>query len=79
MRIALFGATGLVGRALALRLRRDGHHVRAWARDPRRARGLLGAEVELVQATDDDAALVELLDGCDAIVNVAGEPVAPDA
>lgn len=76
MRIALFGATGLVGRALALRLRRDGHHVRAWARDPRRARGLLGAEVELVQATDGDAALVELLEGCDAIVNVAGEPVA---
>jgi len=50
MQIALFGATGLVGRALALRLRRDGHTVRVWARDPVRARGLLGAEVEIVAA-----------------------------
>jgi len=74
--VVLFGATGLVGRALALRLRRDRHVVRAWVRDPVRARGLLGAEVEQIAASDDDGALVELLDGCDAIVNVAGEPVA---
>lgn len=76
MKIALFGGTGLVGRALALRLRRDGHQVCAWARDTRRARGLLGAEVELVAASDDMTTLASLLDGCDAIVNVAGEPVA---
>lgn len=76
MKIALFGATGLVGRALALRLRRDGHQVRAWARNTRRARGLLGAEVEIVAASDDGATLVGFLEGCDALVNVAGEPVA---
>lgn len=76
MKVALFGATGLVGRALALRLRRDGHHVRAWVRNPTRAAGLLGAEVERVGASDDDAAMVAMLEGCDAIVNVAGEPVA---
>ncbi len=76
MQIALFGATGLVGRALALRLRRDGHTVRVWARDPVRARGLLGAEVEIVAAGAGQAELAGCLEGCDAIVNVAGEPVA---
>ena len=48
MRVFVTGATGFIGRALIPRLQRDGHAVVAWVRTPARARGLLGAEVELV-------------------------------
>ena len=68
MRVFVTGATGFIGRALIPRLQRDGHAVIAWVRSPARARGLLGAEVELVQA---DAAIAR----ADAVVNLAGEPL----
>ncbi|MCY1006184.1 TIGR01777 family oxidoreductase [Nannocystis pusilla] len=74
MHILVTGATGFVGRALVLRLLRDGHHVRAWVRSPRRAADLLGAEVELV-AAGDEAALVRALTGCEAVIHLAGESV----
>ncbi|MBZ5710918.1 TIGR01777 family oxidoreductase [Nannocystis pusilla] len=74
MQILVTGATGFVGRALVLRLLRDGHHVRAWVRSPGRAMDLLGAEVELA-AAGDETALVRALAGCDAVVHLAGESV----
>ena len=48
MRVLVMGATGFIGLALVPRLQRDRHAVVAWVRFPARARGLLGAEVELV-------------------------------
>jgi uncharacterized protein YbjT (DUF2867 family) len=57
MKVLLLGATGLVGRALSLRLARDGHELIAWVRNPETARGLLGAGVELVAAGDDEVSL----------------------
>ncbi len=74
MQILLTGATGFVGRALLLRLLRDGHRVSALVRDPARARGLLGADVALV-AADDAAALADAMVACDGVINLAGEPV----
>ena len=57
MRVLVTGATGFIGRALVPRLQRDGHTVVAWVRSPARARGLLGAAVELVQADIRDPEL----------------------
>ena len=48
MRVLVTGATGFIGRALVLRLQRDGHAVVVWARSEARARGLLGADVDIV-------------------------------
>jgi hypothetical protein len=48
--------------------------VTAWVRDPQRALQVLGAGVEL--AHGDDGALARAADGVDAVVNLAGEPVA---
>lgn len=76
MRVLVSGATGLVGRALCLRLRRDGHRVVAWVRDPAAARQVLGSEVEILEIGDDDAGLVEALGSSDAVVSLAGAPVA---
>jgi NAD dependent epimerase/dehydratase family enzyme len=75
MRVFVTGATGFVGRALIPRLQRDGHGVVAWVRSPARARGLLGAEVELVHADTAPNGLVAAIERSDAVVNLAGEPL----
>ena len=75
MRVFVTGATGFIGRALIPRLQRDGHAVVAWVRTPARARGLLGAEVELVHADTALGGLVAAIERCDAVVNLAGEPL----
>lgn len=75
MNIFMTGVTGLVGRSLALRLARDGHEVRGWVRDRAAARVLLGDTVTLVDASDD-AAFEEAIGWADAVVNLAGAPVA---
>lgn len=73
MRIFLTGATGFLGRALVLALRGRGHQVVAWVRSPERARSLLGDQAEVVPARRET--LEADLEGCDAVVNLAGEPV----
>lgn len=75
MRVLMTGATGFIGRALVPALRRDGHTVIAWARSERRARGRLGAEVDILSAEAGIDALVAELEHCDAVVNLAGEPI----
>lgn len=75
MRILITGATGFIGSALSLRLRRDGHDVAAWVRSTERARRALGPDVALVSAAEGNAALVAALSRSDAVVNLAGEPL----
>jgi NAD dependent epimerase/dehydratase family enzyme len=75
MRVFVTGATGFVGRALIPRLQRDLHAVVAWVRSPTRARGLLGADVELVHADTAPDGLVAAIERSDAVVNLAGEPL----
>lgn len=74
MHVLVTGATGFIGRALCLRLARDGHHVTAWVRDPARARSLLGPDCALIE-TSDVAALPRAVATADAVVNLAGEPI----
>jgi uncharacterized protein (TIGR01777 family) len=75
MRVFVTGATGFIGRALVPRLQRDGHAVVAWARSEPRARGLLGPAVEIVPTGDGVEVPVQALERCEAVVNLAGEPV----
>lgn len=76
MRVFVTGATGFIGRRLSLRLAQDGHDVVAWVRDVDRARATLGAQPELVDMSEGDEALRHSLEGCDAVINLAGSPVA---
>lgn len=76
MRIFMTGATGFVGRATVLRLRRSGHEVIAWVRNPAKARGVLGSEAKLLPTQSSDELLQETMGQCDAVINLAGEPVA---
>ena len=75
MKVFVTGATGFIGRALVLALRRRGHTVVGWVRCEKRARALLGDEVELLQITDRDSSLSEALSRCQGVVNLAGEPI----
>ena len=75
MRVLVTGATGFIGRALIPLLQREGHSVVAWVRSEARARSLLGAEVEMVHANAGLDALVSAMERCEAVVNLAGEPL----
>lgn len=76
MKVFLSGATGFLGRSLARALREQGHEVVAWVRSVERARAALGERVELVPlAGEGEGALRAALERCDALVNLAGEPV----
>lgn len=73
MRIAISGATGLVGRRLCAALAARGDELIVLTRDPSRAHGLPAAAT---RAFSHEADLdPELLDDADACVHLAGEPV----
>src|SRR5687768_5144251 len=70
MRVAVSGASGLIGAALVERLRREGHTV---ARLVRSSRGAAAGDV----AWDPEAGTIDAaaLEGMDAVVHLAGENV----
>lgn len=78
MRVAITGATGLIGRALIKELQGRGDDVVALSRDADRARQALGDRVDAhawpdpTGAPPPEAALA----GADAVVHLLGEPVA---
>lgn len=74
MNILVSGGTGFVGRALVLRLRRDGHEVTVLARDAARAGSLLGTEARIVSTNAPDVLAAEV-ERAHAVVSLAGEPV----
>ncbi len=74
-RLLLTGATGFLGRALALRLVREGYGLVAWVRSPERARSVLPAGTELVGTAGGRQALAGALEGVEAVIHLAGEPL----
>ncbi|MFN2616705.1 MAG: TIGR01777 family oxidoreductase [Thermoleophilaceae bacterium] len=77
MRVAVTGATGMIGRALVRELIERGDDVTALSRDADRARERLG-EVQAFAWPDPKSAPppAEALRGRDAVVNMLGEPIA---
>jgi uncharacterized protein (TIGR01777 family) len=83
MHVTVTGATGTVGSRLVARLQERGDRVTVLSRDAESARRALG-DVDAVAwtpgrpsgpGTPPDPALVAALEGRDAVVNLAGEPV----
>jgi len=73
MNVLVTGATGLVGAAVTAELLTRGHRVRALIRPTSDLSGLDLTRVEVVQGDVLDRPSVEAaLDGCDAVVHVAG-------
>lgn len=69
--VAVTGATGLIGTALVDRLRNRGHEVRRLVRSARQAQG-----TDVVWDPARDELPPSALAGVDAVVNLAGEPIA---
>lgn len=69
--IAVTGATGLIGSALVERLRAHGHTVRRLVRSPSDAR-----EGDVVWDAERSELHAEALHGVEAVVNLAGAPIA---
>ena len=72
MKILVTGGTGLIGRHLIPRLLELGHTVCVVTRSPDKARALLVPDVEIWKGLNDH----KTLDGIDAVINLAGEPIA---
>src|SRR5262245_21016459 len=76
MRVAVTGATGLIGRRLVAALRDRGDAVTVLSRSPERARGRLGDVEAAAWDPLTEPAPAAQLAGADAVVHLAGEPVA---
>jgi uncharacterized protein len=72
VKIAVTGATGFIGRSLCAELARRGDQVVALTRDPVRARAALPG-VEAIEWSGRES---RALPAVDALVNLAGEPIA---
>lgn len=78
MRVAVTGATGLIGSELVRALRARGDTVVALTRDPDRAVGGWGGDVELQRWSEPsrEPPPPAALEGSDAVVHLLGEPIA---
>jgi hypothetical protein len=75
-RVAVTGATGLIGQQLVEALRADGAEVSVLTRDPAQARQKLGDVEALAWNLMSGPAPLAALEGRDAVIHLAGEPVA---
>jgi uncharacterized protein (TIGR01777 family) len=77
MKVAVTGASGLIGRALVAKLSARGDEVAVLTRDPERARARVGSGTQTVRwDPTSEAAPARALAGRDAVVSLAGEPIA---
>lgn len=85
MRIFIAGATGLIGRRLVRHLlaRADaarGDALVVLSRSASKARQTFGTAVEIVEGDPQvTGAWMKAVDGCDAVINLVGEPIADRA
>ena len=76
MRVAVTGATGMIGSALVHELRARGHEPTALSRTARRAAETLGVDAAEWRAPKDGPPPLDALRGRDAVVNLLGENIA---
>ena len=76
MRVAVTGATGIIGAALIGELRARGDEPVALSRDAARAKGQLGVEAFEWKSPKSEPPPLDALRGGDAVVNLLGETIA---
>jgi uncharacterized protein YbjT (DUF2867 family) len=79
-RILVIGGTGMLGKPVAERLKADGFDVRLLARDPEKARRLLGEGYEIIKGdvADSNALKMAMADVNGVHINLKGGPTAAD-
>ena len=81
MKIAITGATGLVGSRLVEQLNTLGHQILVFTRNPSKAKTVFPTStftnLEIVQYEPQESGVwQQSVSGCDAVINLAGEPIA---
>ena len=76
MRLGITGATGLIGSALCRALIQNNHQVLLLARRPEKARQQFPSAQSIVWDARSGAVEESSLEGLDAVVHLAGEPIA---
>ncbi|MEL6579133.1 MAG: TIGR01777 family oxidoreductase [Cyanobacteria bacterium J06621_12] len=81
MKIAITGATGLVGSRLVEQLNKLGHQILVFTRNPSKAQTAFPASafanLEVVKyEPQESGAWQQSVSGCDAVINLAGQPIA---
>ena len=81
MKIAITGATGLVGSRLVAQLKQKEHQLLVFTRNPSKAQKVFPASpfpnLDIVQYTPQESGdWQQQVSGCDAVINLAGEPIA---
>jgi uncharacterized protein (TIGR01777 family) len=77
MHVVVTGGTGFIGGALCLSLSQQGHRVTILTREQRAASRPVGTSVTTVQWNGRDlGAWEKSLEGADAVINLAGAPIA---
>ncbi len=75
MKVAIAGGTGFVGSRLVERLLAEGHQVLNLTRNPASVKRAPNVEV-VAYNPKESGAWQQSISGCDAVVNLAGEPIA---
>ena len=80
MKIAITGATGLVGTRLVSKLKEQNHQIVVFTRNSDKARKIFPStrfpNIEIVRYTPlESGTWQDKVSGCDAVVNLAGEPI----
>ncbi len=73
MKIVISGATGFIGKAFSEALLKQGHSLTVLTRSPKQTQNPKLSFV--VWNPDDEKTIVKEIDGTDAVVNLAGEPI----
>jgi uncharacterized protein len=76
MKIAIAGATGFVGSRLVEQLQAQGHEVVILTRSPQQASNRFGQAQIVGYNPLKSGEWQESISGCDAVINLAGEPIA---
>ncbi|PSB56387.1 thylakoid membrane protein ThyD [Chamaesiphon polymorphus] len=76
MKIAIAGATGFVGSRLVELLQAQGHQIVVLTRSPQQASNRFPQAQVVGYSPLKSGAWQESISGCDAVVNLAGEPIA---
>jgi uncharacterized protein (TIGR01777 family) len=76
MKIFITGATGFIGSNLVEKLLKENHEIVCYVRNIEKARQKIKGKVEFLGTSAFPGHIIKVLERCDAVINLSGEPIA---